>query len=212
VLGLAYDRYSTLILLDGFLETLPLLTSLTDFLSTMLRVAVFTAFIPCSAALAQIWPHQTLSSFANTTTTTARSATTTNTGAAITPPPCCWFIGGNAAVEFNSWYNQTQYQTVATVVTTILQYDDTTIVANSSTRTANSTFDNFGLYGGDNGNGQTYVTALPSLPTDILPGNVLGYGDYGGTSVYLANATNVESWGETSLYVTTSWNLTLEHD
>jgi hypothetical protein len=113
------------------------------------------------------------------------------------PPPCCWVAGGSQAVSFNTWYNETYTDTVATAVTTFLQYHDTMVVANSSTRYANATWSGFGLVGG---NFNWYGSVLPSVSTDLIPTWLMDTGEYGATSIYHAAGTNVVTLGDTVMY------------
>jgi len=160
-------------------------------------VAVFlTVLHLAELSTAQLWPRQT-SSFTNTSLSQTTTPTTT-LASVITPPPCCWVLGGDKAVFLNSWYQQHTYsEIVATIVRTVLQYDDTTFVANSSTRFANATFSSFGFYGGDlaaqvptQTDHEGSVT-VPGVPINLVSGD-FGAGGYAGTIVYRATETTVD--------------------
>lgn len=80
-------------------------------------------------------------------------------------------------VLLNTWWPGGFNQTVATAVTTYLQYDNIIIAANSSILTANYSSISQGAYGA---NIFPTVANLPGIPTNLVP---VDDGDYGGTMV-----------------------------
>jgi len=127
-------------------------------------------------------PRQT-TQYSNTTSSGGSnpvSLSRTPTGSAvtgvITPPPCCWIFGGEQAVDVNYWWTNTANETIATVITTYLQYRDTFVVANSTTlcKPKNKTFSSYGPWGANFN--QYSPSGLTGVPTDLIPSQVLGAG------------------------------------
>ncbi|KAI9685582.1 MAG: hypothetical protein M1822_004440 [Bathelium mastoideum] len=122
------------------------------------------------------------------------SKTPSNTSSASTSKFCCEVIA--TSVAFNEWWTSSYEVTVATVITTYLQYDDKLIPANSTTiynTSATSvilggdiTTDLYGLFLDFPGLSgplppEFYPPILPGVPTDLAP-NDLAQG-YDGTSI-----------------------------
>ena len=157
------------------------------------RCRAFAALcLAIAPSAAQLFPRQTALTNSTTSTTSLTGTTTSSaSGTSITPPPCCWVYGAVQAVSYNTWYTDNTYsEVVATVISTVLVYEDTTITANYSTRYANATWTEFGLY---NFNNIPSTLSVPGVPTDLVPNELMHIGDYGATSIYRVNATNTAS-------------------
>ncbi|PIA98470.1 hypothetical protein CB0940_06071 [Cercospora beticola] len=110
----------------------------------------------------------------------------------IDEPECCWFVAmqipqAQIGVMHNFWYESTATQTVATVVSDIYDYGDSTVTGETRTThmPASEIYTDFGRY--------MMFTANP--PTAILndqlgiPRDMLPTGSYAATIVHQANTT-----------------------
>ncbi|KAM3416304.1 hypothetical protein BST61_g7910 [Cercospora zeina] len=133
----------------------------------------------------------------SSTTTSLRSTAPATTSEPSTAPPCCYFAGWVVerviGVRGNFWYTETAVQTVATVVSTILDYGDREEVANVSTNYVpeDALYTRFGQYGirtvvfGDE-----VLSVNSELEALGIPSTLINGLDYAATVVYKADQSS----------------------
>ncbi|KAF2214047.1 hypothetical protein CERZMDRAFT_117161 [Cercospora zeae-maydis SCOH1-5] len=133
----------------------------------------------------------------SSTTTLLQSTAPATTSGSTTAPPCCYFAGWVVerviGVRGNFWYTESAVQTVATVVSTILDYGDREEVANVSTRyiPADALYTRFGEYGiRTMVFGNEVLSVNSELEALGIPSTLINGLDYAATVVYRAEQSS----------------------